>query len=45
MGTVPAELGVGHDVIPCLAHVGEERIGVVSDETGSYLLDRRTDLM
>lgn len=44
-GTVPAELRVGHDVIPCLAHVGEESIGVVADEAGGYLLDCHADLV
>lgn len=26
----PAQLGVGHHVVPCLAHIGKEGLGVLA---------------
>jgi hypothetical protein len=40
----PSKLRVGHKVIPCLPHVGKQRLDIhVHDAAGNFL-DRLTDL-
>ena len=36
---VPAQLGVGHHVVPCLAHIGEESLGVLAHQAIRNLFD------